>query len=180
MKIIGITGKLTSGKTTFAKFLWDRFLEKGNKSVHILSFAQLLKEMIFNAGLCSREELWEKKTDFSRLMMQKIGTEIIRNQVDPDFWVNKMKERIKEIGKNNWDCIIIIDDVRYINEAEFIKAFRHAAPLLLRIERPSIKSTSNHKSETEQDEIKVDYSVMNDGTLDDLKKMSHTPFMRVD
>lgn len=177
MKILGMVGKLQSGKTTISRYLREREVEVG-EYIFIFSFASLLKEMILKSGLCSKEELWNKKTDFSRLMMQKIGTDIIRDQIDPDFWVKKMKEKIKETKRYEPNSIIIIDDVRYKNEASFIKEFKNSK--LIRINRPSINSKSNHRSETEQDEIVVDFTIENIGTLDDLKKISKTILIKGD
>jgi len=90
--IIGITGKMQAGKTTVANMIAKKI-----EMCHLVAFADLLKEMILKSGLCNREELYEKKTDFSRLMMQKIGTEIIREQVDDYFWIKKMDSKIKNI-----------------------------------------------------------------------------------
>lgn len=163
MKIIGITGKMYAGKTTISEYVMSH-----NDNVYKLSFANLLKYMILKSGLCTKEELWGEKTDFSRLMLQKIGTDIIRNQIDQDFWVKKMKEAIDGILEINQNAKIIIDDVRFKNEAHLIKEYKNS--LLIRVDRPSIKSTSSHRSEIEQDKIKVDMTILNDGSLEDLER----------
>jgi len=166
IKIIGISGKMTSGKTSIARFLEERII-----SSHILSFASLLKEIILKAGLCKKEELWGIKTDFSRLMLQKIGTDIIRNQIDENFWVKEMNKKIKnEYDLYDYKITIIIDDVRFKNEANYIKSFKNS--ILLKVNRPNVNINNFHRSETELDNFKMDFEIMNDGSLDDLREKS--------
>jgi dephospho-CoA kinase len=163
--IIGLVGKLQSGKTTSVNFLKEKY-----PNIIKLSFADLLKQMILNAGICTKEELWEKKTDFSRMMMQKIGTEIIRKQVSENFWVDAMIKKISDIQTTYKNSIIVIDDVRFKNEAALVKFFHG---YLIRIDRSKFKQNNEenkHISEIEQDEIVTDYTVLNDKTLEDLKK----------
>jgi dephospho-CoA kinase len=93
--IIGITGKLKSGKTTVAELLSGEL-----PKCYILAYADILKDLIFESGLCTREELWGEKTDFSRLMMQKIGTNIIR-KIDKNYFIKTMESKIENIIKEN-------------------------------------------------------------------------------
>ena len=166
VKVIGFVGKMQAGKTTASNYIMSKQTGPAVKT----SFANLLKEMILKAGLCTTEELWGEKTDFSRLMLQKIGTEIIRKQVNENFWVNKMVEEISTWTNYNPKGItIIIDDVRFLNEAEMVKWFHGK---LIRISRPLNRSSDKdrHASEVEQDKIVVDYEISNDGTLEELKQ----------
>lgn len=169
--IIGLVGKLQSGKTTVANILKEFY----PSSIKI-AFGDAVKEMILKAGLCTREELWGVKTDFSRLMMQKIGTDIIRKQVSNNFWIDKMREKINHILESKSDSVIIIDDVRFINEAELV---RNLNGKLIRIVRPSLqqnKKENLHLSETEQDLINVNFEIINDSSLEDLKTKVFSKF----
>ncbi len=159
--IVGLVGKIQSGKTTLANLIKEEY-----SNTVLLAFADSLKEIILNSGLCNKEELWEQKTDFSRLMLQKIGTEIIRKQIDENFWINKMHKKIELINKEK---LIIIHDLRFINESYLIRSFNG---FLVRITRDNIdqnKEENKHLSETEQDSILVDYVIKNDKSLDDLR-----------
>lgn len=159
--LIGLIGKLQSGKTSLANFIKEEYPD-----TILLAFADSLKEMILNAGLCDEESLWGKKTDFSRLMLQKIGTEIIRKQVDDNFWVKKMIDKILSIPK---DKLIIVHDVRFRNEADAIRLFYGKLYRIIRPELNQEKEENKHLSETEQDLIPVDYEIMNDKTIFELK-----------
>lgn len=158
--IIGLIGKSQAGKTTAADFA----VENCNK-IDKLSFATPLKLMVEKAKICGFHELFEEKTWFSRTMLQLIGTNLIREQINPDFWIDKMKEQINT-------CVIdadtiIIDDVRFKNEAEFI---RNEKGILIRIRRPSLISNDSHRSENEQEEIDANFTIINDNTLLEYKK----------
>lgn len=168
MTIIGLVGKMQSGKTTVAGMILNKLTDKPAAKI---SFANHLKEMILNAGLCTADELWGKKTDFSRLMLQKIGTEIIRKQVDPNFWIKKMIEEINMWKESNPDNLtIVIDDVRFINEAEMIKMFNGIVIHIMRPTNQEDKEENKHLSETEQDLILSDFEIINDGSLDELQQ----------
>jgi len=182
-KVIGLVGKLQSGKTTTADIILD-YYKKDYNIICKYSFADFLKTMILNAGICTAEELWEKKTEFSRLMLQKIGTEIIRKQISENFWVQKMSEKIAEtfMDSPSENILVVIDDVRFLNEAKLITGCRLFTGVsgyclyggtLIRIIRPSLDQNNlenKHLSEIEQDEILVDYELSNDGSLTDLKE----------
>lgn len=176
--LIGITGKLESGKTTIANFIEKIYPDE---NVIKLAFADPLKEMIYKAGICKEEELWGKKTKFSRLMLQKIGTDIFRNQIDENFWVNEIAMKIIDINDQyDKNCIIVIHDVRFLSEANCIKSFNGKIIRVIRSEDTKNdydkfkkyicsffdKNDKNkHVSETEMDQIKEDYLIGNNKDL---------------
>lgn len=153
IQIIGLTGKAGAGKTLFA----DCFVQYGFKK---LSFSTALKEMLLKGGMATKEELYSTKPENVRWLLQKIGTNIIRNQVDPDYWVQKLDEEM-------WKCYgkgatkFVIDDIRFRNEAEFVRSLNGD---LIRIIRPTTitNELAGHISETEMDEIEVDETWHND------------------
>ncbi len=176
MQIIGIIGKKESGKTTVAHMIEEELLEnpfvpKPSMAL-IIAFSDALKEILIKANLCTREEVYGKKTDFSRMILQKIGTEIIRDHVDEDFWVKKMDETLNSINHSPFtnfkELFVIIHDVRFRNEAEFIK---EKGGVLIKILRDET-SVDNHRSEAEQSSITLrpkDYLIMNRGSLKELR-----------
>lgn len=87
----------------------------------------------------------------------------LRN-LNPDVWINYVKNRIdfSDLAEND---IIIIPDVRYKNEAKFIKDNNG---ILIRLNRDASPKINNI-SETDLDHYKdFDYIIDNNYTLDDL------------
>ena len=52
-----------------------------------------------------------------RLVMQRFATDFVRTTI-PDLWVILMNERLNSYTK---DCPIVIDDLRFENEAELVR-----------------------------------------------------------
>jgi len=138
-KLIGLVGAAQTGKSTIAKHLVQKY------GYVRISFIDPLKEMLLNAGMCSREELWGVKTEESRWLMQKIGTEIFRKQVDPEYWVKLAEKKIieqLETGEN-----IVIDDIRLPDEADVIR--RHGGLLVRTVRDGFVDSIAGGKHESE-------------------------------
>ena len=154
MIIIGIIGKAGSGKSTLSKYLVDNF------DFTRVSFADPLKQICINAGMVTPEECYgEHKTDHSRWVLQKVGTEIFRNQVNPDYWVEEMDETLYELIEDGLSRFVI-DDLRFPNEANFVKSFQTGTTIRL-IREDFLDSTAGttHASESLQDTIIPDYTI---------------------
>ena len=135
----------------------------------------------------------------SRFCCNQIGTELGRNKFNKDIWVAltfKYIEKIKKENKirngiytpwggwviNSWWMFnfsgysyknFIINDTRYANELKAIKA---EGGKIIKIIRPGAKlpeEYANHSSATEMntfDEKDIDFTIFNDGTLEELKE----------
>lgn len=162
IKILGITGKMFSGKDTVAEFIHFAF-----RNSRITSFAYPMKQMLIDyfgftyenlytvEGKNSYNEFWEMT---NRDALQKIGTECFRNNFHVDTWLKTMEVNIR----NNLTPIIIIPDVRFLNEAELISALGGS---ILKIVRDGVKRDPNqmaHASETMIDQIPYDMLLVND------------------
>ena len=167
MKIIGLVGKKESGKTTLAQMI-NKWIPK-NANCYFLQFAGILKTMILKAKICDEEELYFHKTAFPREMMQKIGTNIIREQIDKNFFCKKMIKELLELAKRDHpfceNTVVIIDDIRFENEAALIK---DVGGVLFRIVRPNWGDPDEHRSETEMDKIATSVTIFNDSGLENL------------
>lgn len=139
--IIGIAGKAHSGKDTMANYL------VGYQGFKQYAFADVLKSIIVDNFDVHTEELWcSTKTQEVRKLLQGTGT-ILRTYCGDNFFVDEV---VKQIDDSN-DHFVCISDVRYLNEAEAIKA-RNG--FIIKIERPTaepIEFNPNHDSETELD-----------------------------
>ena len=99
-----------------------------------------------------------------RSLLQKIGTDLFRNQLHPNTWVNAT---FANYQNDNW----IITDMRFPNELEAVK--KHNG-ITIRINRGLVERTGKmiqepeHISETALDNAEFDYVIENDCTIDDL------------
>lgn len=95
-----------------------------------------------------------------RQVLQFVGTELFRNQLDPDVWLNS-------IFLKSWaeDDIVIIADARFPNEA----ALGCKNGLLIRVERDTGLVNDGHKSENAlADYNNYDHTVDNNSSVEDL------------
>ncbi|MGI6329367.1 MAG: hypothetical protein ACOXZR_00705 [Bacilli bacterium] len=167
-KIFLIGGKARNGKTTIGKMLKEEYEKQGYKVV-IMQLMTPLKGYIktyFN---------WDGQEETKpRELLQKLGTEVIREKLGKKyFYVNRLIEDI-EILSSFFD-VFIIDDVRFKLEIDKI---REVFPFLkaLKIIRRNYQSNlteeqQQHISEIDLDDYeKVEYKIINDGTLEELKE----------
>lgn len=134
-------------------------------------------------GAMSEQGLGELMT--YRELLQKLGTEAMRNGLHENVWVNALMADYKiaypregmtysEQDLPNW----IITDMRFPNEMDVIKA---KGGITIRVNRPdtkeyfqlknrdgSITHATLHPSETALDNHEFDYVIDNDGTILDL------------
>lgn len=122
MKLIGLTGKARAGKDTIANHLWlDHLYVK-------LSFAHPLKTAVGTIFGLTREQTWEDELKevvvpywglTPRQMLQKMGTEAIRNTFGGDVWVKRLALSYDAV--RNTDNVVI-SDVRFHEEAQYIRS----------------------------------------------------------
>jgi len=151
--IIGFAGFMKSGKTTAAKYV----------GVRMFSFATPIKE------IAKEEFKWDgKKDEKGRRLLQVLGTEAGR-EYSPDIWINRTKEDILDYFRTckitGTRKLVVIDDVRYPNEAQFIKDM---GGLMIRMDRPGCKA-GKHLSEIGLTRTLIDMTIVNEGTKRDLK-----------
>jgi len=154
--LIGIAGKAGSGKDTVADLLAER-MKFGRHS-----FAKPIKDMLYvGLGLMDKadELAMELYGCTYRKLAQTLGTEWGRKLIDPDIWLAATK-RATMGGQ------FIISDVRFNNEAEFIRKYG----ILIQLERPGqdVIEESDHSSEEGVDGFHGDYRIINFGDLEDL------------
>ena len=175
---IGFTGKMQAGKDTSANFLTEEMLKwKGpNYIIKRLAFADSLKDFCMRyLGLtkhqCYDQEGKQEFNEFwgmsNREIMQRIGTEAMRNGFHPDVWAKITELKIKEAVLNGE--FFIITDVRFPNEAETI--IRNGG-IVVEILRPGIESNGiqNHASEQRLPMSLIEHQILNNKDLDNLKE----------
>lgn len=119
INFIGLTGKAGSGKSTAADMI--KVQHSNGVGVLIIPFAKRLKEMAKLAG-------WDGlKDEKGRKFLQDFG-ELFR-RYDDSYWVREWQLEVdRQIQEERYyrglsapkDWMVIVDDVRYDNEAEEI------------------------------------------------------------
>lgn len=159
--VIGFTGKARSGKSTAGQHLIEYY---GFQRVR---FAGPLKEMMAAIGLTPAEidgEFKEKPAGrlngkTPRHAMQTLGTEWGRECMGSGFWINLWRMNVRRMNAG----LIVVDDVRFANEAREIWAM---GGRVLRIVRQR-EDDSAHASELGN--FPVDMTIYNDQSVEGLK-----------
>ena len=168
--VIGIAGPARAGKDTFAEML----VENGIDAV-IVSLANPIKDMV-EAGLgLSYQQLYGHSKEIidtrynatPRKILQTLGTEWGRELIDQDIWLNALK--------NKAEGNIIIPDIRFQNEADFVR--KHG--ILIHISRDSVNINSDHASEVGVDKLAIDFFISNNQELSNLETQARSVAMYI-
>lgn len=164
MKIIAISGKAQHGKDTTARIIKEK-LEEDGCNVLVIHYADLLKH------ICRSFFGWNgRKDDAGRHLLQYVGTDIVRAK-RPNFWVDFVID-VLSLFPDEWDYVLIPDS-RFPNEITRLKEVGldciHIRVTRQNFASPLTKEQQSHPSETALDGTVADYTIHNDGDLDDLK-----------
>lgn len=155
-KIIGLIGFKHVGKSTAAKYLQEKhgFVRHNMKDGLVAEMRERLPDTLTelaNIYKISVDDLFVYKPPAMRALMVNYGTEV-RRKDDRNYWVNKWELSADLSG----DCDIVSDDIRFKNEANVVRV---CGGILIRLERDDIPTGGDHPSETEQLEIKADFTI---------------------
>lgn len=164
--IIGVTGKAGSGKDEFFKAI----NAVNADGVRRFAFADNLKDRICRMLEVTREDIERDKPHY-RPFMQWLGTDHYRGR-DVNFWVKVLANLVEN---DHADTPIIVTDVRFQNEADYI---RSVGGIVIRIRRVAAGAGTHagHASETELDGIVADIVIENEGTLEELHAKARETF----
>jgi len=119
VKIVAISGKMGSGKTTLAKHIQSK-----DARVRLIHFATPLKDAIIAMGI-PREDVEVTKPAVVRQLMQVYGQAM--RHYDPDYWVRKVQRKLEDISwadaRTGADTVVVVDDVRFPNELAMLEAY---------------------------------------------------------
>lgn len=160
-KLYIISGKAQSGKDTIATIIKE-YYEQKNLKVITLAYASYLKEY------AKKITNWDGKEETKpRELLQNLGVELIKNNIDKNMLINRIKEDIK-VYSYFFD-IIIITDARFKEEIENIEETK----TVIHVSRNQTNLTEKqkiHKTEISLDEYQnYDYDIKNNGTIEELK-----------
>ena len=117
--IIGVSGKLGTGKNYITTNVILPVLEKLQKKYLEIAFADQIKVNVMTKNGINYSDVYENKTHESRQLLQKEGTEVGRES-NPNIWIDYLDNWIK-VYCNRGINTFITSDVRFLNEFEYIK-----------------------------------------------------------
>lgn len=166
MLVVGLSGKIGTGKTGLAKALVNRFPD--GMAVRV-AFGDLLKQECaeacgFPVGWCYNQKdketrlvlvprflryLFDQDYAFVREMLQVYGTGYRRKQ-DPGYWVVAMGKALDEL-KFSGVRVAVIDDVRFQDEADMVLGLGGILYRLMPYDGWAPGPFAGHESETALD-----------------------------
>ncbi len=168
MKIILLGGKANSGKDSTAEFIDDYYRSRGLDVVNI--------QIAFYMKMYAKEiAKWDGDNETKpRQLLQDLGTELIRKQIDQYFFIKRIIQDI-DIYSRYFD-VITISDGRLPEEFASIK-LAYPETVTVHVTRPGYESKLTkdqkaHVTEALVDDIEYDLEIVNDGTIEDLQKKS--------
>lgn len=173
--LIGLGYKKGSGKDTVADYLVRM---KGAKK---MAFADSLKGACRELFSFTEEQLYGSRKEaideywgFSpREIMQKLGTDLFRNQVDKEIWIKTLDRKISL----SESPIVVISDVRFENEATYIK---ESGGILINVFR-NLPDSDTHESENSLvDYREWDHTINNTEGLFELFQNTEQVFDRLE
>lgn len=181
--LVMITGKARAGKTSLANLLKSNI-----ECVEITSFAKVLKDIakmyfgvvkdsnniVLTKEFINRsvkrlvedypefanvpDAIWNTLEDChdGREFLQVFGTDVTREYLGSNYWINKTKKYIED---ELFDFrIVIIDDLRFINESKLELNGRKKV-IIKKFNPYLLDNISKHRSETELAYIDANYIV---------------------
>ncbi len=166
ISIIILSGKARSGKDSCYLALQD-YYEGLGKKVKKLQFSYYIKE--YAKELSDWDGSEESKP---REFLQVLGTDIIRNNIDKDFFTKRTIEDIK-VYSYFYD-VIIISDARFISEINMVKEQFSGVKCINVVREESSELSLKEKMHETENGLdgfdSFDAVIYNDKSLDDLKE----------
>jgi dephospho-CoA kinase len=173
---IALTGKLRVGKDEASNYL---YIKHGFNRVAFGNALKRYAHAVFP---------WINYGTKPRAIYQQFG-QLIR-EIDPNVWVKHAEQAVKgtidfQVSMGVEQIGIVLTDVRQDNEVAWCREngftlIRVTAPDEVRIAR-AIEAGDDftvhdlaHETELEIDKFSVDYEIVNDGSVDDLKRQVDT------
>ena len=180
--IIGLTGLKQSGKTTAGKMLAEEL--QGME----VSFAEPIRKFI-SENFGYKEETKEDPIGFldhcpitdnynrhgarypdqitPRYLMQTLGTEWGRDMIHPELWVLLLHRRLDMLAAHRPLSVFIVSDLRFDNEAKYIRSMGGEIVLMT---NPEAKFIDSHVSEEGIRSSHITQHIENDWKNDDAGK----------
>ncbi len=175
VKIIGIGHSSRVGKDTLAKYLIEEFSDEGIKACRI-GFADELKKVAYllcsQYGIKTKDHYETNPDDRYRKLdkVKKTPIEVwcslgdgLREILYRDIWIDRLFEQVGFLGCD----VVIISDVRYMNEVD---AIREYGGTIIRIKRESTNGKATHIDKNLDEYIYEDERFQNDGKISKIQE----------
>lgn len=190
MIIVGIAGKKYSGKDSF----YQALARVSKLPVIRVALGDALKDEVYEHVLkpnnIPREALDNENKVHFRLILQGWGTDFRRNLCGSDYWVQRLDTKIQALREANFQGIVAITDVRFEDEAEYVRKAQGYLVRIHRFKKPWWKKSleDSHPSECALDNYSYDHHVYNYKSIEDLEtaakeflnlitpKITHAPY----
>ena len=163
-----VNGAARSGKDTVSNYLVEEYdftkLKFATPIYNIVKEALNLDDKyMFDDS--NKEKPFKDYPDWSlRKLLQFVGTEMFRNNIDRNIWVRNAFKRIISSGKKR----IVMSDWRFPNEEELVN-YCECDSLKLKVVRDGADGKIGlEKHESESYDLGVDHVIMNNSTIEDL------------
>lgn len=171
VSLLGLVGKAGCGKDTFADELVN-----GSGWVKV-AFADALKQICIDYLGCSYNDVYTQEGKMmrneewgmtNREILQRLGTEAMRNGFHPDVWVKILKLRVQKLLDEGNK--VIVTDCRFENEVEMVLGL---GGIIVEIKRDDAQSNltaseQKHISEKPLDSKYTTFTIENNGTIADM------------
>ena len=179
--IIGLAGKKGSGKDTIAEYLCAQYgfinygfgdpIKEIGRIMFDFTDEQLYgnkKEIIDSKwGITPRDFFQKFGTEYGQFIMPEHFPSVFDDITPRQFWVKRFWIWYSKEKKRNPELKVVISDVRFVHEFNFIK---EKGGYILKVVR-DLENVDNHLSETELDELSTDeynYIIYNNSSREDL------------
>lgn len=173
--LIGVAGRKTAGKDVVADALveklgWSKLGMSDNLHNCLMVLNPIIGRRRFRIeryrDLVERVGFVEaKKHPEVRRLQQTLGTEVGRNMIDVNLWIDMTERSICDLLCQERD--VIVTGIRYRNELEMIERLGGTT---LWVERPGLVLADGHSSENSLGAEDFQRVIFNDGTVEDLQR----------
>jgi NTP pyrophosphatase (non-canonical NTP hydrolase) len=171
--IIAFCGLAQSGKSTAMQAVRQFIHNNSPKAaVYTLNFADPLKEAYraitgeFFLDVAEYKNAPSAMFDgmTNRQVIQKIGTDALRNSFDKRIWIKCLQKKIENLAitEHGHECYILIGDLRFANEADWVISNNG---IIVQVQRKGVVSDGH---ESESTVLVPGHLIKNNGTLEEL------------
>lgn len=166
--LVGVCGKAGAGKDTIADYLVN------NHGFKKIALADPIKRMVKDVFVLddhtvydrvAREQPLPQWNNWSvRKLLQTIGTELFRRNIDDSVWVKSLWYRVQSDPTSNY----VVSDIRFPNELEYLQK-NCSSFFAIKVKREGCDGGVGLKGhESEAYDLDTNYILENNGTYDDL------------